>query len=198
MRIPFRIIDGYNLMHAAGFARQRYGPGDLERCRNRFLKRLAAVLNEAERQRTTVVFDARDPHIDGPRETTLDGIRIVFAHHSSDADEAIETLIRQHSAPRQIELISTDRRLQTAARRRRGTAIDSEAFARRIEAAATPLRAESDDSSDESDSPEPEEISESEREHWLKVFGDIPDVKSSEVRRDPGSRPRRPRGNGPG
>ena len=26
------VIDGYNLMHAAGLARATYGPGDLERC----------------------------------------------------------------------------------------------------------------------------------------------------------------------
>ena len=68
MATPFRIIDGYNLMHAAGMARRRYGPGDLERYRNRFIRLVAARLTEEERARTTIVFDARDPHVDGPRE----------------------------------------------------------------------------------------------------------------------------------
>ena len=60
MATPFHIIDGYNLLHAAGLGRPTYGPGDLERCRNRLLSFLRTHLRAAERARTTVVFDARD------------------------------------------------------------------------------------------------------------------------------------------
>ena len=41
MPLPYHLIDGYNLLHAAGLAREKYGPGDLERA----LARLEA--NEA-------------------------------------------------------------------------------------------------------------------------------------------------------
>ncbi len=54
----YHLIDGYNLMHAAGIARVRYARGDLERCRNRLLLKLSELLTEDERQRATVVFDA--------------------------------------------------------------------------------------------------------------------------------------------
>jgi len=61
MAQKFLIIDGYNLMHAAGMARERYGPGDLERCRERLLRFLHSRLTAEERKRTTIVFDAWDP-----------------------------------------------------------------------------------------------------------------------------------------
>ena len=58
MSRPFWIIDGYNLMHAAGMARQHYGPHELERRRNLFLAFLNTHLSEVELPRTCVVFDA--------------------------------------------------------------------------------------------------------------------------------------------
>src|SRR5690349_20885382 len=39
------LIDGYNLLHAAGMAQHDYGPGDLLRCRTRLLKWLLEKLS---------------------------------------------------------------------------------------------------------------------------------------------------------
>ncbi len=60
VRRPYLMIDGYNLLHAAGLARRRYGPGQLERCRAQLLAWLAKHLTDGERERTTVVFDAAE------------------------------------------------------------------------------------------------------------------------------------------
>ena len=54
------LIDGYNLLHAAGLARRRYGPGGLEKARGSLLGFLAASLGN-ETSQTTVVFDAAAP-----------------------------------------------------------------------------------------------------------------------------------------
>src|SRR5262249_53447104 len=102
----FFLIDGYNLMHAVGLARKRYGPGELEKGRERFLGYLGGRLTEEERTRTVVVFDAGDASVDGPRVIKRRGMRIEFAPSDSDADTRIEQLIAKHSAPRQLNVVS--------------------------------------------------------------------------------------------
>lgn len=173
MPIPFLIIDGYNLLHAAGLARARYGPGDLERCRNRLLGHLRRHLPHPERDRTTVVFDAGDAPPDRPRCVMLDGMTILFAARGGDADTEIERLIAAHSAPRQVRVVSSDHRLQKAARRRRSVAVDCEVFLARLDrrgpVADEPERAVSE----RRDWPKyGGPMSSTETEHWLAVFGD--------------------------
>src|SRR4051812_42547896 len=104
MAVPYLIIDGYNLLHAAGMARSRYGPGDLLRARQRLLKFLIRTLSSAERERATVVFDARDAPPDRSPNWIVGGIRIVFANPDGDADAMIERLIAAHHAPKQLLL----------------------------------------------------------------------------------------------
>ncbi|HUG89232.1 MAG TPA: NYN domain-containing protein [Planctomycetaceae bacterium] len=181
MPIPFHIIDGYNLLHAAGLGRATYGPGDLERSRNRLLGLLKRYLPPAERNRTTVVFDAGDAPPGMPRELTLDGMTILFAVRGGDADTEIEALIAAHSAPRQIRLVSSDHRLQKAARRRRAVAVDCEVFLERIERRG-PV---AEETRRREESPGPKyggAVSSAETEHWLAVFGDA--FPSAELARD--------------
>ena len=51
------IIDGYNLMHAVGFAGNLSVPGNLERARHSMLEKLVDYLTDTERKMTLVVFD---------------------------------------------------------------------------------------------------------------------------------------------
>src|ERR1700746_1524702 len=128
VRRPYLIIDGYNLLHAAGLARRRYGPRQLERGRAQLLAYLAKHLTEAERERATIVFDAAEAPPGLPRELSAGGITVRFAGPGKEADDTIEELIAAHSAPRQILLVSSDHRLQRSAQKRRGTFTDSEEF----------------------------------------------------------------------
>ncbi len=128
----FRIIDGYNLMHSVGYARERYGQGGLERSRHRLLRFLVNRLDREERRRTTVVFDARTIPFEGVRQQKFEEITILFNQAGSDADTLIEELILEHSAPKQLEVVSGDRRLQRAIKRRKGIAVESEDFARML------------------------------------------------------------------
>ena len=122
------LIDGYNLLHAAGLARRSYGPGDLERARLALLRLIAGQMTDDQRQRTTFVFDAKDPPPTADRYATFALMLVLYAHEDEEADDMIERLIAAHSAPRSLIVVSGDHRLHKAARRRKATAIDSETF----------------------------------------------------------------------
>ena len=133
MATRFLIIDGYNLLHAAGLARAQYGPGDLARQRHALLFKLARRLMTDERQRCTVVFDALDAPPNLQARFKHEEMTVLFAMPGQEADEVIERLVSQHSAPRRLTVVSSDHRLQTAISRRRGIGIDSEVFLKQLE-----------------------------------------------------------------
>lgn len=132
MSVPFLLIDGYNLLHAAGLARPRYGPGDLERARHRLVAMLCEKLTPAEQSRCTVVFDAQNAPADVQREARQHEILVLFAAPGQDADTVIESLIEKHPATKQLIVVSSDHRLHKAAKRRGGRPVDSEPFWERL------------------------------------------------------------------
>ena len=172
------LIDGYNLLHAAGLARARYAKGDLQRARQALLRRLFQFLTRDEIIRTAVVFDARHPPPHLPANWYINGLRVVYARPHGDADLLLEELIRGHSAPKQLTVVSSDHRLHRAAKTRRAAAIDSHEFLEFLERRhATPV-----------DIPAPQKTSDkaditaAELAYWLSVFGD---VKVSELAERP-------------
>ncbi len=122
------LIDGYNLMHAAGFAREQYAPGQLEQERERFLLWLWRRLPPPLRGRTVVVFDGGGSDNDYLGQAAFREVRLLYSPRGCEADDVIEDLIAQHSSPRQLQVISSDHRLHRAARRRRAVGLDSEVF----------------------------------------------------------------------
>lgn len=171
MASPYLLIDGYNLMHAAGLARPSYGPGDLERCRHRLLRLLVNYLTDEELNRAKVVFDAYDAPEGLPNRYSFEGLQVRFADPGYDADSLIEELIVAHSAPRQIIVVSGDRRLQKAAHRRRAKFIGSIAFLEEI-LERIPRR----DREDTPLEPHPKydgELTSGELDQWMDLFGDV-------------------------
>lgn len=132
----YLVIDGYNLMHAAGLGRSEYRPGELERNRNRLLSQTAAVLDEQIAADALVVFDA---HLAVPRDSdhvpplARSPLAVRFSREGRDADAEIELILETHSSPRQILIVSSDHRLHKAAARRKATCIDSEDFLRQFD-----------------------------------------------------------------
>jgi len=120
------LIDGYNLISTAGILGRGAGPGALARARLALLNFLAESLDAKELAGTTVVFDAAGAPPGLPRHVAHRGIAVRFAARYPDADSLIEKLIDEHSAPRRLLVVSSDHRLQRAARRRRARAIDAE------------------------------------------------------------------------
>lgn len=122
------LIDGYNLLSAVGILGRGVGPGSLERARLALLNFLAESLEPQQIPKTTVVFDARDPPRGLPRVVEHRGLTVRFASEYEDADALIEELIRADSAPRRLWVVSSDHRLQRAARRRKAQPVDSDAW----------------------------------------------------------------------
>jgi predicted RNA-binding protein with PIN domain len=166
------LIDGYNLMHAAGLSKPRYGPGGLEKARRALLGRLAASLDEAELARTTVVFDAKEQPPGAPSSEQYQGLTIRFAAGHEDADDLVEELIRGDSAPRRLLVVSSDHRLQRAARRRRARFVDSERFLDQMDAGRHTRAAEA---RTEPTSKQHGADTEAETQYWLEEFKDLAD-----------------------
>ncbi len=136
-KLHWILIDGYNLLHASGVFGS-VGRTSLEGSREALLDWLGAVLSDAQRQRTTIVFDAREAPPGLPRSAEKHGLQIQFAPRGSEADDLLEELIQSHSSPRALTVVSSDHRLQRAARRRRATAVDSDKWAAQVRRPSTP------------------------------------------------------------
>ena len=115
------IIDGYNLLHASGVFGAGRGEGAFEQSRRALLDMLADLLGE-EAAHTVVVFDAARAPDGLPGRVTHRGIRVWFAREYPDADSLIEELVEDATSPHLV-VVSNDRRLQAAARRRRVRAV---------------------------------------------------------------------------
>ena len=184
MATLYLIIDGYNLMHAAGLARRSYGQGDLERCRNQLHRLLKDLLGRDAIRRTSVVYDAFESTSDANRSQDHGGLHVLFAPKGTDADTEIERLLNQHSSPKQVLVVSSDHRLHKAARRRKAACVDSEDFLAGVQASAeTNTRGPQRSPSDESLSPP---TADKELQAWAD------ELERIEEKSEPGSNDRQP------
>jgi hypothetical protein len=85
-------------------------------------------LDAAELAATTVVFDARGAPPGLPRVLDHHGLAVRFAVRYESADTLIEELIQADSTPRRLTVVSSDHRIQRAARRRKAKAVDSDVW----------------------------------------------------------------------
>jgi uncharacterized protein len=156
------LIDGYNLMHFLGLVRPR-GPKSLEKSR----LDLQAWLRKTHAKQigdVTVVFDGREATGQPPIQQDHE-LRIHFAIGET-ADDLILELIRREAQPRRLTVVSSDRRIREAARRRECIAWDcSEYLDWALEQGHEAPRP----------APEPEKpaLTEEETERWKKEFADL-------------------------
>ncbi len=121
------LIDGYNLMYAAGIVGSG-GPNGLERSRAALIRFVSGAVDDAERAATTIVFDAAGAPPGLPATLRCDDLTVRFAKGYADADELLEELIANNHAPRRLTVVSSDHRVQRAAKRRRARAVDSDVW----------------------------------------------------------------------
>jgi predicted RNA-binding protein with PIN domain len=121
------IIDGYNLLHASGVF-PAAGPPTLERARRALLDHLVELLGPKQVARSTIVFDAVQAPPGLPRALMHNGLAVRFARRGGTADELIEELIAEETNPRNLLVVSSDHRVQRAARQRGAKFADSEAW----------------------------------------------------------------------
>ena len=120
------LIDGYNLLHAVGWATKRMPGRRLEAARRRLLDWLATVAGSKSGATFRVVFDSQQ----GPAESSEmshKGVLVRFAHRRT-ADDVIEELLAAEANPRTVTVVSNDTRLHEAARRAGSAALGSREF----------------------------------------------------------------------
>jgi predicted RNA-binding protein with PIN domain len=127
------IIDGYNLIFALGWDGKTRHSKMLERSRDRLIRELADRIPVDLRAGITIVFDAKSTPIKATEhDSVVNGFRVMFAHQHDEADTLIEELIRVHSTPKSLTVVSNDNRLKTAAQRRKAVAMDCEVWLERM------------------------------------------------------------------
>jgi uncharacterized protein len=120
------LIDGYNLLQASGIFPPEGEPATLARSRLALLDFLAQALPPKQLARTIVTFDAVAAPPGLPRELEHRGLAVRFARRGSTADELLEELIAAEPDPRNLLVVSSDHRIQRAARQCGANYLDSE------------------------------------------------------------------------
>lgn len=166
------LIDGYNLLHVTAIV----GHGGLRSSRESLLRFLAGAIDPRERPQTTIVFDAAEAPPGLPRSLVYEEMTIHFSSDYDNADELIEEFIAAHNVPRSLLVVSSDHRLQRAARRRKAPFVDSDVWfaealrkrarnRRPIPKAAKPI----------------ENLSVDEIDYWLSQFGDVDEIEATTI-----------------
>jgi predicted RNA-binding protein with PIN domain len=170
------LVDGYNVVAPVAPPRGRPDPRWLERERMRLIARLAEHLDEPIRRRTCVVFDAADPPPGRPHRFTQRGIDVRFAVGYPEADDLLEELIAAHSAPKNLAVVSSDQRVQAAARRRGSRAFDAQEWLDALLDGVPRLAVDGrhgagqGSGSESSDKPQPSS-DEDDVQSWMREFG---------------------------
>jgi predicted RNA-binding protein with PIN domain len=160
------LIDGYNVMFAAGLMGKRFGPDGLRKARTRFLNNLASKMGPVEAHLTTVVFDVQKAPEGLPSESRHKGITTIFAVASPTADELIDELIRAHSDPKRLTVVSSDNQVRASAKRRGAKSVTADDFLDSLDRATR----------EPADPPAPEKpssLSEAESAYWAREFGEV-------------------------
>ncbi|MCA9247042.1 MAG: NYN domain-containing protein [Planctomycetales bacterium] len=166
-RVPILLlIDGYNLLHASGVFGDVTGEHAFHHSRMALLNALADRLEEKERRRTLVVFDAAGAPPGLPSSMRHRLIHVRFARGHADADELIELLIEDHRQPKQLLVVSSDHRIQRAARQRGAGRVDSDIWYRELQSRPAAGAAGAGATIDREATPTDAEVA-----FWLEEFG---------------------------
>ena len=126
------LIDGYNLWWASEDIGPDNETGTLEAARQSLIQWLLDTLTAELAKKTVVVFDAKKPPANRTNLFNYQGLLVHFAVGYPDADTLMESYIDVHTAPRNLTVVSSDHRVQRAAKRRRAQAIDGNVWYQRI------------------------------------------------------------------
>jgi predicted RNA-binding protein with PIN domain len=121
------LIDGYNLIFGTSVESRGRG-GALERMRTGLFEFLATQIDRTKFKTITVVYDAANAPPALASYFEEQGIKIHFARNHRDADELLEELIEASHSPGRLTVVSSDHRVQRAAKRRGATAVDSQVW----------------------------------------------------------------------
>ncbi len=154
------LIDGYNLLRAIQRFEEFALFDEVQLCRT------VSDFLRCVQSRGHIVFDGIGP----PDKRELGGIRgveVYFSGESLEADDIIEDKIADNSAPKSLVVVSSDRRLRDAAKRRKATSLQAEPFWAFLIAQL--------EKAEKRPAPEPREkrggITDQEADLWMDAFG---------------------------
>jgi predicted RNA-binding protein with PIN domain len=168
------LIDGYNVVAPVAPPGRIPDPTWLQRERNQLVRRLVKHLSEDIRKRTCIVFDAANPPTDRPSEFDVDGIQVRFAVDYPEADDLLEQIITSHSAPKNLAVVSSDHRVQTAANRRGSQTFDSQPWLDDLmdgRIGLAPAQSSRAGQGSEANSDKPDSIDDDDVQQWMSDFG---------------------------
>lgn len=116
-------------------------------------------------QAATVVCDGRPKPL-GVTTSPVAGVDLLYSGVSRTADDLIVDLVNRHTAPRRVTVVTNDRAIRTAVRRRRAKLMHSEDFVTKLAAtlgqsAPPPSRGKPGDT----------ELDDADVQRWLREFG---------------------------
>ncbi len=166
------LVDGYNVIAPVAPPRNP-GRNWLQRERMELIHRLSMHLDATTRDRTCVVFDAADPPPGRAHRFDVKGIDVVFAVEYPEADDLLEELITAHSSPKSLAVVSSDQRIQTAAKRRGCRPFDAQHWLDELLEGRVGLAIENpaSDIDPTQKRAKPEELGSSEVKDWMREFG---------------------------
>ncbi len=152
------IIDTYNVLHTTGAL-----PPDLAGIETADLIELIGR-SRYRKEQACLVCDGTPPP--GGAAATTERTHLIYAGAARSADDVIERMIDRSSGPKRLTIVSSDRRVVKAARRRRCRTLSSDAFLRQIarDHRRTPRRAQEGSRPYRS-------LSSSDVERWINAFG---------------------------
>ncbi|MCA9125426.1 MAG: NYN domain-containing protein [Planctomycetales bacterium] len=163
---PRLLIDGYNLLFQSNLVGKGRGPKWLDVARARLITFLEQHLTPDICKTTQVVFDASSSGGRLQGSFSSAGIEITFANEHPEADDLLEYIIRRHSHPKNLRVVSSDQRIRRCARARRAESVDSESFIRQLESQP---QGSARNAGLEQLSEEPQ-LSNTEVDYWLREF----------------------------
>ena len=176
---PLFLIDGYNLWWNTG----EFGPdnddGTLQGARDSLTHWLVTTLPTNLREKTVLVFDAKNPPPNRGFLFNHSGLTVHFAVGYPDADTLMEEYILIHHAPRNLTVVTSDHRIQRAAKRKRATATDADHWARQIQHQFQ----DTDDEQANNTKPNPA-LSDHEVIGWMKGFGIDSQQEASQLQQE--------------
>lgn len=119
------VVDAYNVAHVTGVLPPGLAGMDVPE--------LVQVLPRTRFGAESVVLVCDGTPTGGaPRAEGAGRVRVTYAGGGKSADDLIAAMVQRSSAPRTLTVVSSDREVQRAARRRRCPVLSSEDFLRRI------------------------------------------------------------------
>ena len=158
--MPF-IIDGHNLLWCIQTAEEDKSITEVALCRilDSFFRQISPRRVIAE-----IIFDGPGP-LNKQEFEAINNLDVTFSGRSCDCDTIIENRILASTAPKQLTIVSTDRRLRGAAEARKANPVKSEDFWDQVKKQLSRPRKSKEPAGKRKG------LTQSETELWLREFG---------------------------